>query len=101
MHELKLVVDLLYEGGFTKMHDSVSKTAGYGGLTRGPRVIGPEARAAMWEILAEIRSGSFAREWLLENRVNCPQYQSLVRLEKELELERVGDDVRMFISSKK
>jgi ketol-acid reductoisomerase len=101
MHELKLVVDLLYEGGFTKMHDSVSKTAGYGGLTRGPRVIGPETRGAMREILAEIQSGAFAREWLLENRVNCPQYTSLVRMEKASELERVGDDVRRFISGKK
>ncbi len=98
MHELKLVVDLLYEGGFTKMHDSVSKTAGYGGLTRGPRVIGPESRAAMREILAEIRSGTFAREWLLENQVNRPQYTSLVRLEKESEPERVGACVRRNIS---
>ena len=90
MHELKLVVDLLYEGGFTKMHDSVSKTAGYGGLTRGPRVIGPETRAAMQEVLGEIRSGVFAREWLLENQVNRPHYTSLVRLEKESELERLS-----------
>ncbi|MDE2443247.1 MAG: ketol-acid reductoisomerase [Methanocorpusculum sp.] len=101
MHELKLVVDLLYEGGFTKMHDSVSKTAGYGGLTRGPRVIGPETRAAMQEILCEIQSGAFAREWLLENLVNRPQYTSLARLEKESELERVGADVRRIISGGK
>ncbi len=101
MHELKLVVDLLYEGGFTKMHDSVSKTAGYGGLTRGPRVIGPETRAAMQEILGEIQSGAFAREWLLENLVNRPQYTSLARLEKESELERVGADVRRIISGGK
>ena len=101
MHELKLVVDLLYEGGFTKMHDSVSKTAGYGGLTRGPRVIGPETRAAMQEILEEIRSGAFAREWLLENQVNRPHYTSLVRLEKESELEKVGSEVRHIISAKK
>ncbi|MDR3102702.1 MAG: ketol-acid reductoisomerase [Methanocalculaceae archaeon] len=101
MHELKLVVDLLYEGGFTKMHDSVSKTAGYGGLTRGPRVIGQESRAAMREIFAEIRSGIFAREWLLENQVNRPQYASLVRLEKECELERVGGEVRRIVSGRK
>ncbi len=101
MHELKLVVDLLYEGGFTKMHDSVSKTAGYGGLTRGPRVVGPESRAAMREILAEIRSGAFAREWLLENQVNRPQYTSLVRREKESEPERVGACVRRNISGEK
>lgn len=98
MHELKLVVDLLYEGGVTKMHDSVSKTAGYGGLTRGPRVVGPESRAAMREILAEIQSGAFAREWLLENQVNRPQYTALVRREKESELERVGAAVRRNIS---
>ncbi|HJK15313.1 MAG TPA: ketol-acid reductoisomerase, partial [Methanocorpusculum sp.] len=101
MHELKLVVDLLYEGGFTKMHNSVSKTAGYGGLTRGPRVIGPETRAAMQEVLGEIRSGAFAREWLLENQVNRPHYISLVRLEKESELEKVGSEVRQIISAKK
>ena len=101
MHELKLVVDLLYEGGFTKMHDSVSKTAGYGGLTRGPRVIGPENRAAMQEVLGEIRSGAFARERLLENQVNRPHYISLVRLEKESELEKVGSEVRQIISAKK
>jgi ketol-acid reductoisomerase len=101
MHELKLVVDLLYEGGFTKMHDSVSKTAGYGGLTRGPRVIGPEVRAAMQEILGEIQSGTFAREWLLENQVNRPQYTSLVRREKECELEQIGGDVRRIVSGKK
>lgn len=101
MHELKLVVDLLYEGGVTKMHDSVSKTAGYGGLTRGPRVVGPESRAAMREILAEIQSGAFAREWLLENQVNRPQYTALVRREKESELERVGAAVRRNISGGK
>lgn len=94
MHELKLVVDLLYEGGFTKMHDSVSKTAGFGGLTRGPRVIGPEARAAMQEILGEIQSGEFAREWLLENQVNRPVYTALVRRETTSELELVGAGIR-------
>ena len=101
MHELKLVVDLLYEGGVTKMHDSVSKTAGYGGLTRGPRVVGPESRAAMREILAEIQSGAFAREWLLENQVNRPQYTALVRREKESELEQVGAEVRRIVSGGK
>ena len=98
MHELKLVVDLLYEGGGTKMHDSVSKTAGYGGLTRGLWVVGPESRAAMREILAEIQSGAFAREWLLENQVNRPQYTALVRREKESELEQVGAEVRRIVS---
>ncbi|MDV0443171.1 ketol-acid reductoisomerase [Methanorbis rubei] len=101
MHSLKLIAGLLSEGGFTMMHDSVSKTAGYGGLTRGPRVIGPEAKTAMKEILAEIRSGTFAREWLLENQVNRPQYTALVRLEKECELERVGGEVRRIISKRK
>ncbi|MDU9375851.1 Ketol-acid reductoisomerase (NADP(+)) [Methanocorpusculaceae archaeon Sp1] len=101
MHSLKLIADLLYEGGFTKMHDSVSKTAGYGGLTRGPRMAGPETRAAMKEILAEIRSGAFAREWLLENLVNHPQYTSLLRLEKECGLEKAGEEVRRIISGGK
>jgi ketol-acid reductoisomerase len=83
------------------MHDSISKTAGYGGMTRGPRVIGQETRTAMWDILAEIRSGAFAREWLLENQVRRPHYTSLVRSEKTLELEQVGSDVRRITSRKK
>ncbi|HJJ90692.1 MAG TPA: ketol-acid reductoisomerase [Methanocorpusculum sp.] len=98
LHELKLVVDLLYEGGFTQMHNSVSKTAGYGSLTRGPRVIGSETLAAMQEILVEIQSGAFAREWLLENQVNCPQYTALMRREIESELEQIGNTVRQTLS---
>jgi len=67
-HELKLVVDLLYRGGLDLMHRSISETAGYGGATRGPRVVPAASRAAMREIMAEIRGGAFAREWLAEQR---------------------------------
>jgi len=74
LHEMKLIVDLIYEGGFTKMRDSISNTAQYGDLTRGPRVIGVETYAAMQEILEEIQNGEFAREWMLENMVNRPVF---------------------------
>ena len=72
MHELKLIVDLFYEGGLSWMRYSVSNTAEYGDLTRGPRIITEETRAEMKRILGEIQDGSFAREWLLENQVGRP-----------------------------
>ena len=67
LHELKLIVDLIYEGGISNMSYSVSNTAEYGGLTRGPRVVGDQAREAMRKILADVQSGEFAREWVKEN----------------------------------
>ena len=75
LHELNLIVDLIYEGGLTNMRQYISNTAQYGDLTRGPRVIGPETYEAMQEILEEIQSGKFAREWMLENMVNRPVFQ--------------------------
>src|SRR6186713_1885445 len=68
LHELKLIVDLMYEKGITGMRESISNTAEYGDLTRCPRVIGPEVREAMRKILADIQSGEFAKEWIAENR---------------------------------
>jgi ketol-acid reductoisomerase len=93
-HELKLIVDLIYEGGLTNMRASISNTAQYGDLTRGPRVIGPEAYEAMQEILAEIQSGKFAREWMLENMVNRPVFNALTKADEGHLLEDVGKEVR-------
>ncbi|WP_342771520.1 ketol-acid reductoisomerase [Methanoculleus sp. UBA331] len=97
LHEMKLIVDLIYEGGFTKMRDSISNTARYGDLTRGPRVIGPETYAAMQEILEEIQNGEFAREWLLENTVNRPVLNALTRADEEHLIEQVGKELRGFM----
>ena len=94
LHECKLIIDLIYEGGFAKMRDSISNTAEYGDLTRGPRVIGPEVYAAMDEILTEIQNGEFTREWMLENQVNRPVYNALKRQGEEHLIESVGRDVR-------
>ena len=93
-HELKLIVDLIYEGGLTNMRQYISNTAQYGDLTRGPRVIGPEAYEAMQEILEEIQSGKFAREWMLENMVNRPMFTALTKADEEHLLEDVGKEVR-------
>jgi len=97
LHELKLIVDLIYEGGLTNMRQYISNTAQYGDLTRGPRVIGPEAYEAMQEILEEIQSGKFAREWMLENLVNRPQFTALTKADEEHLIEEVGKEVRAMM----
>jgi len=94
LHELKLIVDLIYEGGFTNMRNSISNTAQYGDLTRGPRVIGPEVYIAMREVLEDIQSGEFAREWMLENTVNRPVFSALTRVDEEHLIEKVGLEIR-------
>ncbi len=91
LHELKLIVDLIQEGGLTKMWDSVSDTAEYGGLTRGERVIN---RDQMYLILDEIQRGEFAREWILENQANRPVYNALRKQDQEHEIEQVGIKLR-------
>jgi len=94
LHELKLIVDLIYEGGLTNMRQYISNTAQYGDLTRGPRVIGPESYEAMQEILEEIQSGKFAREWMLENMVNRPVFNALTKADEDHLIEDVGREVR-------
>lgn len=94
LHEMKLIVDLIYEGGFTKMRDSISNTAQYGDITRGPRVIGDESKAAMEQILKEIQSGAFTKEWMLENAVNRPMFNALTRMDEEHLIEKVGAEIR-------
>jgi ketol-acid reductoisomerase len=96
-HELKLIVDLIYEGGLTNMRQYVSNTAQYGDMTRGPRVIGPEAYEAMEEILAEIQSGEFAKEWMLENIVNRPVFNALTKADEDHLLEETGKEVRAMM----
>ncbi|MBN2705369.1 MAG: ketol-acid reductoisomerase [Deltaproteobacteria bacterium] len=98
LHELKLIVDLIYEGGISNMRYSVSNTAQFGDLTRGPRVINQESREAMAEILEEIQDGSFAREWILENQANRPVFNALTRRGEEHEIERVGEKLRSMMS---
>jgi len=97
LHELKLIVDLIYEGGLTNMRQYISNTAQYGDLTRGPRVIGPEAYEAMQEILEEIQSGKFAREWMLENMVNRPVFNALTKADEEHLIEEIGSQVRAMM----
>ncbi|MEW6536027.1 MAG: ketol-acid reductoisomerase [Candidatus Auribacterota bacterium] len=94
MHELKLIVDLMYEKGIAGMRYSISDTAEYGDLTRGPRIITEETRMEMEDILAEIQSGEFAREWLLENQVNRPMFSALRRFGQEHLIEEVGKELR-------
>jgi ketol-acid reductoisomerase len=94
MHELKLIVDLLYEGGFSGMRHAISDTAEYGDLTRGTKVIGPETEAAMRTILDDVRSGSFALEWVLENRAGTPMLDARRRLQAEHPIEDVGARLR-------
>jgi ketol-acid reductoisomerase len=97
-HELKLIVDLIHEGGLSKMRHSISDTAEYGDVTRGPRIISEEAREEMRFVLEEIQSGEFAKEWLLENRVNRPVFTALRRREKDHPIEEVGGRLRDMMS---
>ena len=98
LHELKLIVDLLYEGGFTHMRDAISDTAEYGDLTRGTRVVGAEAEAAMRTILEDVRSGAFAREWVLENKASTPVLEAQRRRQREHPIEHVGAGLREMMS---
>jgi ketol-acid reductoisomerase len=98
LHELKLIVDLMYEGGIGWMRYSVSDTAEYGDLTRGPRVIGEPARQAMAKLLADIRSGEFAREWVAEDDNGRPNFERLRKAAADSEIERVGRPLRQMMS---
>ncbi|MBC7354972.1 MAG: ketol-acid reductoisomerase [Desulfomicrobiaceae bacterium] len=97
MHELKLIVDLLYEGGFKKMHYSISDTAEFGDYCTGPRVIGPESRQAMRQVLREIQDGTFARNWILENKAGLPSFLAKRRQAHEHAIEQVGDRLRSMM----
>jgi ketol-acid reductoisomerase len=96
-HELKLIVDLIYEGGFMRMWNNVSNTAEYGGMTRGHRIINEQSREEMQDILAEIQSGEFAREWILESQAGLPVKKSLEKMESEHLIEEVGAQLRAMM----
>jgi len=98
MHELKLIVDLFYQGGLSYMRYSVSNTAEYGDYSRGPRVITAETRAEMKRMLTEIQTGQFAREWILENKAGAPAFKALRRRDRQLPLEKVGRRLRRLMS---
>jgi ketol-acid reductoisomerase len=94
MHELKLIVDLFYQGGLNYMRYSVSNTAEYGDYTRGPRIVTEETKREMKKILNEIQTGQFAKEWILENKANQPTFQAMRRRDRDHLLEKVGKDLR-------
>ena len=94
LHELKLIVDLMWEKGIAGMRYSISDTAEYGDLTRGPRIVDEHVQETMREMLAEIQSGEFAREWILENQAGRPVYNALKRQAHEALIEHVGKDLR-------
>ncbi len=98
MNELKLIVDLIWQGGISYMRNAISNTAEYGDLTRGPRIITEETRREMKRILAEVQSGQFAREWILENRANLPVFRALERKDTEHQIEKVGKELRKMMS---
>ncbi len=98
LHELKLIVDLIYEGGIGRMRYSVSNTAQYGDMTRGGRIVDDRTKAEMGKLLAEIRSGEFAREWILENAAGRPVFKALERLGAEHQIESVGERLRSMMT---
>jgi ketol-acid reductoisomerase len=97
LHETKLIVDLIYEGGIANMRYSISNTAEYGDVTRGPRVVTPEVKAQMKKILSEIQSGEFAREWMEESRSGGANFQRLRQTGREHQIEAVGEGLRAMM----
>jgi ketol-acid reductoisomerase len=94
LHEVKLIVDLIYEGGIANMRYSISNTAEYGDYTRGARLINDQVRAEMKKVLKEIQSGQFAREWVLENQAGQPSFKAMRRAAAEHDIEKVGERLR-------
>ena len=97
LHELKLIVDLMYEKGIQGMRYSISNTAEYGDMTRGPKVIGPEVREAMKQVLADIQSGEFAKEWIAENRAGAENFDRMRSEAAGHQIESVGKDLRSMM----
>jgi len=94
LHELKLIVDLLHEGGITKMHRFISETAKYGDLTRGPRVVNKATKKEMKKILGEIQQGKFARQWISETKTGRKKYSKLLKADLKHPIEKVGAQLR-------
>ncbi|MBI1884688.1 MAG: ketol-acid reductoisomerase [Chlamydiae bacterium] len=97
LHEVKLIVDLIYEGGISNMRKSISETAKYGDISRGRRIVNDETRQRMKEILREIQDGEFAREWILENKANRPVYNAMLKKDSEHLIEKVGEKLRKLM----
>jgi ketol-acid reductoisomerase len=97
LHEVKLIVDLIYEGGISNMRYSISNTAEYGDLTRGPRIITSETKAEMKRILNEIQSGQFAKEFILENKAGRPVFNALEKAGQKHPIEKVGNEIRSMM----
>jgi ketol-acid reductoisomerase len=94
LHELKLIVDLLHEGGISKMHQFISETAKYGDLTRGPRIVNERVKNEMRKVLKEVQSGKFARQWIKENQSGKTNYQKLLDADIDRQIEKVGAQLR-------
>ena len=97
LHEVKLIVDLIYEGGIANMNYSVSNTAEYGEYVSGPRVVNAETKAEMKRILGDIQSGRFTRDWMLENKVNQSSFKATRRRLSEHPIEQVGEKLRAMM----
>ncbi len=98
VHEVKLIVDLIYQGGLNYMRYSISNTAEYGDYSRGPRIVTEDTKAEMKKILGEIQNGNFAREWILENKANAPAFKAMRRKEHSHQVEEVGRQLRKLMS---
>ena len=98
LHELKLIVDLLYEGGFAKMHQFISDTAKWGDLISGPRIIDASTKARMKDVLTDIQSGKFAHDWIAEDKAGRPRYKELMQKDLDLKIEEVGVKLRAQMS---
>lgn len=98
IHEMKLIIDLINESGFAGMRYSISNTAEYGDYITGPKIITEDTKNAMREVLKDIQEGVFARNWLLENQVGCPNFEAKRRIESEHQLEKVGSELRKMMS---
>ena len=98
LHELKLIVDLFYEGGISRMHDFISETAKYGDFVSGPRVINAETKERMREVLTDIQNGKFARNWILENQAGKPHYQQMLQADLDHPIEKTGAELRERMS---
>ena len=98
IHEMKLIVDLIYESGFAGMRYSISNTAEYGDYITGPKIVTDETKKAMKKILSDIQDGTFAKDWLAENQVNAPHFKAMRRREAAHQLEAVGTELRKLYS---
>jgi ketol-acid reductoisomerase len=97
LHEVKLIVDLIYEGGIANMNYSISNTAEYGEYVSGPRIVTDETKAEMKRVLADIQSGTFARNWMLENKVNQSSFKAMRRRAATHEIEQIGEKLRAMM----